>query len=733
MRKQINVETKEHFKSYKAGKNWVFACITVATLGLGMTGMSVTANADTTPATPKVEATDESDSTSEQSNQTSLKTTTETKETTPENDTKTKIESKTEPTKKDVTNQPKEDSDTTKSETPTSITETPEVKKNVQNTPKVPVTQPDDVNGKTTPIEKTTEDAVQPIQSFSSVLPTSQLSRSALLKTTTLPDIMGVDATEWMPDPAMRAWAIKSAEFFNKGTYISSSNLFLYVSSISSLSDNDYNGDLPTDFTGIQYLTNLTGFSLSKKAIAPDHMIDFSFAPKLTTLTLTVPEGTPMPAQDASTFMQKYLGQNTNLKYLYIRKYNLTGNLPDLSAYTQLINVNLDSNALTGSLTDLGNMPSVLYLQFGSNKLSGAFPDLSPFPKLESLYITDNDFSGKLPDLSSYTNLDTVMIDGNHFTTNFNDDNLLGAWTSHQTVQGGTYKLSELPKLATFDPLTNVVFGSQDIAGNIDTTAKYTTINEDSLPLYFWRNPDPDNPLGFVYKANGTPIPARTYTITVVTTNNFEAETDVTFTIVDDVTPVDPDPDPTTDPGKTDPTDPTTDPNTTDPTDPTTNPDTTDPTDPTTDPNTTEPTTDPGSTTPTNPVTPTTPITDGDGVPGDQVVTGGDGDQIVEPTVPTTDKGNHVVSITVGDKAKGVKTTGHKTMTSTIVKTHGQAAHVATTKLAATKLAATKTNHQSETTLPQTGEQQNTVSAIVAGVAVALSTLGLGLSRKRHE
>jgi len=40
-------ETKTHFKSYKAGKRWVFAGITVLAVSLGLAGVDVTANAAT--------------------------------------------------------------------------------------------------------------------------------------------------------------------------------------------------------------------------------------------------------------------------------------------------------------------------------------------------------------------------------------------------------------------------------------------------------------------------------------------------------------------------------------------------------------------------------------------------------------------------------------------------------------------------------------------------------------
>ncbi|MDT7013370.1 KxYKxGKxW signal peptide domain-containing protein [Levilactobacillus namurensis] len=42
-------QKKEHYKSYKAGKHWLYACVTVLTLGLGAVSVETTAQADTTP------------------------------------------------------------------------------------------------------------------------------------------------------------------------------------------------------------------------------------------------------------------------------------------------------------------------------------------------------------------------------------------------------------------------------------------------------------------------------------------------------------------------------------------------------------------------------------------------------------------------------------------------------------------------------------------------------------
>jgi len=43
-------EVKEHYKSYKAGKRWLYASITVLALGLGAASVTTTAQADATPA-----------------------------------------------------------------------------------------------------------------------------------------------------------------------------------------------------------------------------------------------------------------------------------------------------------------------------------------------------------------------------------------------------------------------------------------------------------------------------------------------------------------------------------------------------------------------------------------------------------------------------------------------------------------------------------------------------------
>ena len=49
MKHAVIGEAKEHYKAYKAGKQWIYACITVVAVGLGLAGANVgTAQAATT-------------------------------------------------------------------------------------------------------------------------------------------------------------------------------------------------------------------------------------------------------------------------------------------------------------------------------------------------------------------------------------------------------------------------------------------------------------------------------------------------------------------------------------------------------------------------------------------------------------------------------------------------------------------------------------------------------------
>ncbi|WP_353571336.1 leucine-rich repeat domain-containing protein [Candidatus Albibeggiatoa sp. nov. BB20] len=69
---------------------------------------------------------------------------------------------------------------------------------------------------------------------------------------------------------------------------------------------------------------------------------------------------------------------------------NLTGNIPDFNALTQLKELFLSNNKLSGAIPDFNALTQLQTLSLSENRLSGAIPDLSALTQLQILYLSDN-------------------------------------------------------------------------------------------------------------------------------------------------------------------------------------------------------------------------------------------------------------------------------------------------------------------------------------------------------
>ncbi|CAI8584633.1 unnamed protein product [Vicia faba] len=76
---------------------------------------------------------------------------------------------------------------------------------------------------------------------------------------------------------------------------------------------------------------------------------------------------------------------------------NLSGSLPDFSAWNNLTVVNLSSNRFNGSIpVSLSNLTQLSGLNLASNDLSGDIPDLN-LSRLQTLNLSNNDLHGTVP------------------------------------------------------------------------------------------------------------------------------------------------------------------------------------------------------------------------------------------------------------------------------------------------------------------------------------------------
>ena len=107
-----------------------------------------------------------------------------------------------------------------------------------------------------------------------------------------------------------------------------------------------------------------------------------------------------------------------------LRRNQLSGTIPDLSALTSLQRLRLDNNQLSGTIPDLSALTNLQRLFLHKNQLSGTIPDLSALTKLQELYLYTNQLRGPIPDLSSLTSLTHLNL----------DDTQLGLATNGQRI-----------------------------------------------------------------------------------------------------------------------------------------------------------------------------------------------------------------------------------------------------------------------------------------------------------
>jgi LPXTG-motif cell wall-anchored protein len=729
---------KEHYKSYKAGKRWVFACITVMSLGLGLVGAGTTAQADDASGND-ASSSNVQPASNLQDKQQVLKTTTSstTEESDVQNgaDSDVDFDNSADDTNSDVINGDQEKDNTGAPQSDADVNASSD-KDNVNDEP-APQAPVDNQSGQADDVVDDTPDTVKDESPESNVAGNTdnttdkidetgntdkmavsdlntpatydpaRLARTSLMKTATS-SIDGVDASVWMPDANLRAAVEYDINRWNQegDVTVTDANLSENLARLNSLTISNAAG-MPTSLEGLQYFTRL-GMLEVNGDLPADGWIDFSFAKNLSIVYIT---DSALNGVDFPTFFKQTFGNNPELMILSITHSGMTGNLPDITNYHNLQNFTVTNANLTGTLADLGSSTSLKTLMLGYNQLTGNLSGIDNFPNLASLYAADNNLSGDLTDMSHYTG--TLYLPDNHLTSGVQNQKGYAQGLSSmdfQTVTGPTYTLTS--KNREIDPVAGVIAGVQDATGAIVTDDPMIVYNPGTAGEYFKIVTTSNG--GFKLQAIGD-VPDGDYTLTVINKKTYQYGVNLTFTVKNGEDPADPD---------------TTDPDTKDPDTDTTNPGGT------TTPDTTNP-----DTTPTTPDT-TTP---------DTLVTGGDADEIVAPTTDDT-----VTPLTGGDGATIDTTTpAAKTTTQSagqadrVVKNttkrngqpvslvaknsarvvRGTKAPVAHQPAAASRLAAKRT--ATPTTLPQTNEQ-NSAELIAAGVAVALATLGMGVKARRH-
>ena len=109
-------------------------------------------------------------------------------------------------------------------------------------------------------------------------------------------------------------------------------------------------------------------------------------------------------------------GLTANVTAIVLPCGNLTGKIPDLSAFTEIETINFSKNNLTGTIPELKNLTQLQRLYLYENKLTGTIPDYSNLTKLLYLYLYENKLTGTIPDWSNLINLQYIGLSRNYLT-----------------------------------------------------------------------------------------------------------------------------------------------------------------------------------------------------------------------------------------------------------------------------------------------------------------------------
>ena len=160
----------------------------------------------------------------------------------------------------------------------------------------------------------------------------------------------------------------------------------------------------------------------------------------------------------------------TGLTHLHLVGNELTGRIPDLSALTSLIWMELQQNKLSGSIpSTLNGFTSLTVLNLGENELTGGIPNLSGLTNLAQLHLYQNELTGTIPDLSALTSLTHLSLFQNKLKGSI--PSTLNSLTSLTNLSLSQNELTgSIPDLSALASLTGLFLQQNQLSGSIDAS-----------------------------------------------------------------------------------------------------------------------------------------------------------------------------------------------------------------------------------------------------------------------
>ena len=176
----------------------------------------------------------------------------------------------------------------------------------------------------------------------------------------------------------------------------------------------------------------------------------------------------------------------TNLTGLYLNDNQLSGSIPDLSTFSKLTELYLYSNQLVGQIPDLRSNATLEVLHLAFNQLTGSIPDLSALTNLTGLYLYSNRLTGHIPDLSHLTNLTALYLNNNLLTGHIPDlsrlTNLTALYLNNNLLTGLFPDLRALTKLTDLSLIGNQLCVPEDADLSGSNTVVATHLQSLILP-----------------------------------------------------------------------------------------------------------------------------------------------------------------------------------------------------------------------------------------------------------
>ncbi|WP_442267697.1 leucine-rich repeat domain-containing protein [Tenacibaculum sp. ZS6-P6] len=152
---------------------------------------------------------------------------------------------------------------------------------------------------------------------------------------------------------------------------------------------------------------------------------------------------------------------------------NLSGELIDLSALTELRSINFNNNNIIGSLPDLSSLVKLQLISLENNGISGVLNNANlPNAPILDLYLTKNELGGSIPDLSGF-NIRTLDLSYNNYSGSFPNVNFFSNIFGTLRI-GGNQFTGAFPNFSSLNRLTGLDIRDVDYSGN--------TFNEGLLP-----------------------------------------------------------------------------------------------------------------------------------------------------------------------------------------------------------------------------------------------------------